>query len=67
MLPLPAVLAQAEQLQPVFLDLIAGAARDGVDQRIQVVAFEERDAAAALAQQEMLVPGAGGDEGLAAG
>lgn len=44
-----AIRAQTEQLQPVFLDFVAGFPRNGCGQRIKIVTFKEGDFAAILA------------------
>lgn len=53
-------------MQPILLGSIAGLSGDGAHERLQIVAFEEGDTTAALAEQQVLVPLTGGDEGLAA-
>ena len=51
-----AICAQAEQLQPVFLNLVACLFRNGFCQCFEIVAFEELHLPAMLAKQKMLVP-----------
>ena len=51
----------------MLADLVAGAGGEQADQLVEVVSLEERHAAAALAEQQMLVPVPGGDKGLATG
>ena len=50
----------------MFTDPVAGADREGADELIQVIALEESDAAATLAEEHVLMSMTGGNEGLAA-
>jgi hypothetical protein len=49
----------------VFAYLVSGLLRDALNERVEVVAFEERDLSAVLAEQQVFVPVAFGDERLA--
>jgi hypothetical protein len=61
-----AFITEAEQLQPVFANLITGFVRYLSDQFIKIVTFEEGNPTALLTKQQMLVAIAGSDECLAA-
>jgi hypothetical protein len=61
-----AIPAEAEKLQPVFANRIAGPPGDGPDERLEVIPFEECSPAAPAADQQVLMAAAGGYECLAA-
>ena len=48
--------AQTKKLKPMFADLVACLFSNGLDQRVQVIAFKESHLSAVLAKQQMLMP-----------
>ena len=58
--------AEAEEFQPVALNLVAGAALDGLEQVVQIAVFKFRDGVALPTNHMMTVVGAGEGVGVAA-